>query len=479
MHDTRERKPAFLFLQILTVFAHARKQCVDCDKIALSRFFEVCMRLNKSQIAVITVLNVMIAALVATIFLLPSIAASGGGGGGKGDTPVVTPPQEHVKLRDPIAGKVPEISRETRLMGTGDETVVAVYFMDGVAYIFGNATVGDLDFDDYGGFLCRVAANGKISGFTYFDGRLTAVGIVEHGFAAAAASDGEAVIYVVGYDGEAKKAATLDGAAVDIIPISAYRTAVVTKPNDNAFKLTEYASAIGTEWAAEHNTHISSGYTLDYFGCYRLGNEYILTARAYSLPRYDSIVFYTFEAGGDASAHFYGGSGDSMLQPYAVQPYSNGYILLGRRDGVAAIVTVDYSFMSYRRDLLGFSFESAELLYCGGKYYACFVRADGTTVYELDERLDRRAVATAKDIDLDCAIQSGGTLLAGKTSDSEAKLASADGERVLSLEISDCVFYGGCRNADGKTVLVLSATGGKALSEPSGGRDVYVVAVGV
>ncbi len=441
------------------------------------------MRLNKRQIAVITVLNVVIAALVAAIFLLPAVAsANGGGGGNGGNTDVITPPtDEHEKLREPTAGRVPQIQRETRLMGTGDETVEAVHFVDGIAFIFGNATVSGLDFDSYGGFLCMVGSKGNILGFTYFDGRLTAVGVAEGGFAAATIVRGgtdEAVarLYSVDYDGKAEAVATLDGAASDIIAIGGTRVAVVTKPNVNSFKLTEYA-VTGDGWAAEHNTRITSGYTLDYFDCYRLGDGYILAARAYSLPRYDSIVFYTFEAGGDATAHFYGGSGDSIMQPYAVMPYPEGYVALCRRNGVAAIVTVDYTFMSYRRDLLGFAFDGARLLYCNDLYYACFDSADGSTVYELDEKLNRRTLSAADGMSPSCAIKSAGAIIVGATDDGKAKLTDASGSRALSLDIQSGVFYGGYRTTDGNTVIVLSATGGDALTAPSGGRDVYVICV--
>ena len=199
------------------------------------------MRLNKRQIAVITVLNVVIAALVAAIFLLPAVAsANGGGGGNGGNTDVITPPtDEHEKLREPTAGRVPQIQRETRLMGTGDETVEAVHFVDGIAFIFGNATVSGLDFDSYGGFLCMVGSKGNILGFTYFDGRLTAVGVAEGGFAAATIVRGgtdEAVarLYSVDYDGKAEEVATLDGAASDIIAIGGTRVAVADERGELA-----------------------------------------------------------------------------------------------------------------------------------------------------------------------------------------------------------------------------------------------------
>lgn len=462
------------------------------------------MRLTKTHAAVITILNIVIAALLAFIFLYkPGYALSStdgdgtgnntdiggdvnGGNSGNGDdgTPVTTEPV-HVKTRPAIDGRVSEIVRETRLMGTGDESVVQLFDMGGVSYIFGNATVGDYDFDGYGGFLCVVDATGTISRFSYFSGRTTAVGMIENGYAVATldSSTGadSAHMYFVNLDGEISDGAELDGEGIDIIALDPNRIAVVTRPNSNSFKLTEYAvdsSGDAPVFSPEHNTSISSAYTLDYFSCFQLGEQYIIAARAYSLPRFDSVVFYTFEAGGDASAHLYGGSGDSMMQPYAVLPYKSGYIALCRRDGVAAIVTVDYKFISYRRDLLGFAFTSARLAYVNGKYYACFEHAEGVVTYEIDNLMNRRTVNSAQDVKLNCAVNSGGTLIVGTTGEG-LRIVDLSGTRVLDLDIAGANVCGGFRTADGYTTLVLSATGGDALTTPTGGRDIYVVTVRV
>ena len=456
------------------------------------------MRLTKTHVAVITILNIVIAALLAFIFLykpgwaLGSTDSAGGGNtniggsdGGNGDGnggPVGANP-EHVKTRSATDGRVSEIVRETRLMGTGDESVVELFVMSGVSYIFGNATVGDYDFDGYGGFLCIVDGAGSITRFGYYKGRMTAVGMIEGGYAVATTDNstgaGLSRLYFTDLDGSIKEIAELDGEGLEIIVLDSGRIAVVTKPNDNSFKLTEYAVAQGESapvFTAEHNTRISSGYTLDYFNCFQLGEKYILAARAYSLPRYDSIVFYTFEAGGDASAHFYGGSGDSIMQPYAVLPYASGYLALCRRDGVAAVISVDYGFVSYRRDLLGFAFTSARLDYANGKYYACFEYADGVVTYEIDNRLNRRIVSSAQDIKLCCAVNSGGTVLVGTTEEG-IRLADLSGTRVLDLDIDGAIVCGGFKTADGYTTLVLSATGGDAVTVPTGGRDIYIVTV--
>lgn len=458
------------------------------------------MRLTKTHVAVITILNIVIAALLAFIFLYKpgyALGSSEGGGSGSADlggslnggndgggTPVTAEP-EHVKTRPAVDGRVSEIVRETRLMGTGDESIVKLFDMNGVSYIFGNATVGDYDFDGYGGFLCVVDATGTISGFSYFTGRMTAVGMIENGYAVATldSSSGDNIshMYFVNLDGEISDGAELDGEGIDILALDSSRIAVVTRPHGNSFKLTEYAvdsSGDAPVFSAEHNTSISSAYNLDYFNCFQLGEQYIIAARAYSLPRYDSVVFYTFEAGGDAQAHFYGGSGDSLMQPYAVLPYKSGYIALCRRDGVAAIVTVDYKFISYRRDLLGFAFTSARLEYVNDKYYACFEHAEGVVTYEIDNLMNRRTVNSAQDVKLNCVVNSAGTVIVGTTGEG-VRIVDLSGTRLLDLDIQGVNICGGFRTADGHTTLVLSATGGDALTTPTGGRDIYVVTVRV
>ncbi|MCH5164778.1 MAG: hypothetical protein J1G01_00050 [Clostridiales bacterium] len=441
------------------------------------------MRLSKSQLIVITILNVVIAVLVAVIFLMPLLSPPRGdsGKGPDGDTPN---PSEHNKLREPTAGMVPEIVRETRLMGSGDESVVAVHFVDGAAYIFGNATVGDLDFDSYGGFLCTVGASGKIVGFTYFTGRITAVGIVEGGFAAATVSnkgttDMKSRLYSVGYDGAAREVVTLDGEAADIIPITdSKKTAVVTKPTENSFLLTEYTVTESGEWVQKHNTRISSGYMLDYFDCFNIGDEYILAAHAYVSSRYDALALYTFQAGGSAAEHLYDGNGGRMTRPYAVAPYEEGYVALCRYDGVATLMTVGYTFMTFGYDMLGFEFEDARILDSNGLYYACFECETGTVVYELDKILNRHKVQAAEGISADCTVKSNGTLLAGAYN-GQAKISDTTGNRALTLDMTDVTFYGGYRRNDGTTLFVLSASGGKALSKPSGGKDIYVITVNI
>lgn len=447
------------------------------------------MKLSKTQATVIALLNILIVALLAVIFLVPivrdNVAASGNGGNdGKTDVPPVDTdddPPEHNKLRAPSAGATDEIARETRLMGDGDETIVATYFTDDVIYIFGNATVAGLDFDGNGGFLCRMSAAGTILSYTYFDGSITAACTLGSTYAVAAGG----TVYAVDGAGNAVARLGVDG-VVDLFGKDGNKLAVISQPSPTSLKYAEY-SMVGEEWTSGFVTRIDSGYTLKYFDCYDFGGTAVIAARAHSLPLYDSIVFYKFMPGGDATAMYYGGSGENKLRPYAVMPSSFGYFaLVASGGGIATIMSVDYGFTSYHSFSLGFTFIDARALYIGGKYYASFDRSDGAVTYEIEGDLSRRRLNAADGVFIDCGLGSGGAsvlvgtapevLSTGDRTATTAYVVSVHTEKILPLDMTGARFCG-ARYYGGELTLVLSATGGTALSKPTAGRDVYVITI--
>ncbi|MCH5155042.1 MAG: hypothetical protein J1F69_00400 [Clostridiales bacterium] len=435
------------------------------------------MRITKKQMAVITVLNIVIAGLVGLIFFLRSPRLAEGGGSGGKDVDVVATP--HEKLRGPSSGKVKEISRETRLMGSGDESVVFAFSAGGVTYIFGNATVKDYDFDKIGGFLCRMGSDGTILGFTYFDGKMTAAGVVEGGFGVATVTDaGEAteksVLYLVGDDGDSRELSELDGVAVDIKSFDSKKIVAVTAIGSGTLKLTEFTRA-GNGWAAGNSTRISKGLNMQYFGCYLSRDGYIICARAYSSPRYDALALFKFQAGGDAVAYYYGGNDESMLRPYAVLPYGGGFMAVCSYGGEAAVVTVNSDMTLLNRAMLRFEFTDATLTDVNGKYYACFIDANGGVTYEIKENLSRNTIGGAFGARLSAVVNMDGPLFIC-TTDSAVKFT--DGESVLaSLDVKQADIRRVIKTGHNEMLIVLSAKGGKALSSPTGGSDVYVIAV--
>lgn len=431
------------------------------------------MRL-KRYAAVIAGLNVVIVVLVATVLSLR--LGDRKSGSASGDIAVVAP-IVHDKLREPLTGSHSSVLREARLMGSGDESIVFSHCDGETLYIFGNAAVGDYDFDVYGGFVCRIDISGKILGFTYLDGRMTAAAIAEGGFAVATitgygTADQVARLYLTDVAGKAKQVGIADGIVMDILGTDGKSIAVVTQLQGGAIKLTEYVVADGV-LSQSRSTRISSALDLRYFDCYKLGGKYIIASRASSLPRYDALAFYSFAAGGDATPYYFGGSDENKFTPYDVMPYGGGFIALGRRNGEAAIVSVDYSFSSYRRDMLGYDCTLARLTYAGGTYYASFARSGGDITYRIDINLNR-AEERVFDGLLPYAAIDCGKLYAVCADDTGITLACSDGARV-SLEIESAVISRVFAPANDALVLVLSAVGGKNVSPSTGGADVYVL----
>ncbi len=422
------------------------------------------MRPNKLQVTVITVLNVVIVALVAFILFPPGTFSDVSGENVQPDEPADAPPAiVHEKFRDASEGVVPEIERETKLMGNGDETVVRACFFGGNTYIFGNASVSGLDFDSYGGFLCIIDDKGKITSYSYFGAKLSAVGILPDSYAAAAGGK----IYAVSHTGECVPVAELESGeeVVDIFS-TVTGVAVVTQPTKTSLRLIEYA--VSTDgWIAGSSTRIDKGLDLGYLGCYEF-DGYVLCARASMLPNYDALVIFTFRAGGDAIPHFYGGSGENLTTPYAVRPYEFGYMGLCVRGGVATVMSVDYKFSEFHTYSLGFTATSASLIYFDKKHYACFSHGDGATTFEIYGNMNRRDVT-----ELDGKVLE--RILGGKYIARQKSAIDVVGESVVSLDISGKT-VGGEMNG-GAITIVVEADGGSALSKPTAGKDIYLIRV--
>lgn len=434
------------------------------------------MQFTNKQIAVVAVLNVVILALLAVVFLVPRFASPP-----DADVPpdgptdgVQTEPQAHDKYRAASAGLVDGIERETRLMGDGDETVVKAYFHGGFTYIFGNATVKGLDFDEYGGFLCIVDGDGKITSYSYFREKITATCIMAGGYGVAAGN-----LYYCDYDGNTVLSARTDDEVVGLL-VAGSGVAVITQPTSTSLTYTDY-SVSGTAWTAGRSTRIDSGYTVKYFDCYDFGDRRVIAARAYSLPRYDSLALYTFEPGGDAAVLYYGGTGENLTTPYAVMPYRDGYFALCAVNGVATVISADYAYTSKHSYSLGFTTDGARAFYCDKKYYACFDRADGPVTYELDDYLSRRRVGELDGLSLDCVVKSDGRIVGyggvtQKTSSGVSRISVAavtvgsGGTRAFEI-LSGTVH---AATAEKAPTVVLSARGGAALSAPTE-LDIYVL----
>ncbi len=437
------------------------------------------MRLTKSQGIVITLLNIVIVALVAVILFVPNFSQ---GESADSDVPAATDPVKptepeepvHNKFRAPSEGKADGVVSETRLMGLGDESACNVFFLGGAIFVFGNASVKGLDFDVYGGFVCKLSESGTILAYSYFDGKITAACMYGDGFIAAAGGK----LYSV--DGECDLTVRVDetdGDAVDVFAVDNKRVALVSQPSSTSLKLTEYTVTDG-KFGTGHSTRIDSGYTLKYFDCFMFSDTYVMAVRAHSLPRYDSLVMYSFTAGGDAKDNNYGGTGENLTRPYGVMPCADGYIAVAAKNGIATLINIDYAFTVYRAQSLGFTVSDARLLFSGGSYYACFTRTDGAVTYKIDGVAERESISAFDGITLTAA--SDGYFMGSvggldSTGEKYVAVNLVNGDKtVRSLAVSGGEVYALKRSGD-CIIAVLSASGGDELSTPSGGRDIYVL----
>lgn len=434
------------------------------------------MRLSKNQAIVITLLNILIVCLVAIILFYPSLTT-----GAKTDNEVppvddvVADPIEHVKLREASDGLVDEIVRETRLMGYGDETVVDVYYVDEKLFLFGNAMVAGLDFDSIGGFLCVMDGNGKIVRYEYFSGKVGGVCRRSDGFIACS----ENGLYHVDFDGNVELKLELYSLAVCVATVADDRVAVVTQPNEKSLRLTEYVVASGRV-SKGRTTLINSGFTLSFFDCYYFGERYVIAARATNSPVYDAMVFFDLVPGADALSHYYGGTNENSLLPFAVMPYDGGYFALCKLNGLAAIVTVDYNFVTYRSVSLGFAVIEGNLFYANGKYYASFSRANGAITYEIESDLSRRTVTALDGVFVDGVLWADELIAVGRVKTGENSgclcVLRPYSQQNVTIDVSNMQLFDCIKNEQG-LLIVLSAQGGGAVSSTSGGCDVYVILV--
>ncbi|MDE7107092.1 MAG: hypothetical protein K2O39_02090 [Clostridiales bacterium] len=148
---------------------------------------------------------------------------------------------------------------------------------------------------------------------------------------------------------------------------------------------------------------------------------------------------------------------------------------MSEKNGEAAIVTVDYDFKSFRRDMLGFKLTDASLTEVNGKYYACFVRADGGITYELDKLLNRKTVTAISGARLSAVVNMDSPLYVCTTD--TAVIIKDGGDVSVTLDVKDAVINRIIKTGYNEMLIVLTAKGGDALSTPTGGADVYAISV--
>ncbi|MCH5163613.1 MAG: hypothetical protein J1F36_01205 [Clostridiales bacterium] len=163
------------------------------------------MHESKSQLRIITALLIVVIALAGGLFFyLPTTRAN-----------TVLPPVEedppitHAKVRDAEISLDPSLVFTQTFGGSGEETIVDVFYNDNLLYIFGNTTSNDFDFDAPGAFLAILNGSGKTLDFLTYGGTLKAVTLYNGGYLMAIDRDMTPVALAVDYGGDVIKSTTL------------------------------------------------------------------------------------------------------------------------------------------------------------------------------------------------------------------------------------------------------------------------------
>lgn len=164
------------------------------------------MHESKSQLRIITALLIVVIALAGGLFFyLPTTQA----GTTLPPTPE-DPPPTHAKVRDAEISLDPSLIFTQTFGGSGEESIIDVFYNDNLLYIFGNTTSTDFDFDSAGAFLAILNSSGKTLDFLTYDGTLKAVTLFDGGYLMAIDHRLSPLALAVDYGGEEIKSVALD-----------------------------------------------------------------------------------------------------------------------------------------------------------------------------------------------------------------------------------------------------------------------------
>lgn len=154
---------------------------------------------TKSQLRIIAALIIVVVALAAgLLFYMPTAQEASA-------NPTPQTPSEnaasHEKIRDAEICLEPSLIFSQTFGGSGNESIVKIFYNENCLYIFGNTDSSDYDFDKAGAFLAIIGTNGKTQGFFSYDGELKAVTLYDGGFVMAIDRNSSPIAMAVSYEG--------------------------------------------------------------------------------------------------------------------------------------------------------------------------------------------------------------------------------------------------------------------------------------
>lgn len=312
------------------------------------------MKLQKSQLRLIILLNCALVLIVCAIFIeLFAVKEN--------SVSVTAPPSNDSQTIKPdysLSRKArislsSAISLENNLGGTSNDTVVDAFAVNEKIYLFGNTTSSDLDMADSlsRSFMAVINENLSIENL-YFLGesnsKLEKVILAENGFLTAFSISGRVTLSLYTYDGTLKRTTLSDSSgsseACDLQLIENGYMLITSPHNAPIGKNRLLIQIYDNSLFLTYERLITTAYQVEYLNAYALNGEYLLFYRAFSdLGSHLGVARCTSAT--TVTTQYI--DTDSDYKPLKVLPYSSGFVAnCIFSDGKGSIMLLDDNFHS-------------------------------------------------------------------------------------------------------------------------------------
>ena len=350
------------------------------------------MKQYKFQLYIVIALAVVLIALSAgvivnqtSIFTRPPVIA---------DAPTSSPQEEYEyeRYRSARPSLHHGLVLETSVGGTGEETTVDAFGVNGQIYVFVNSTSSDYDFENAEGRSALFVFDSALSlrKIHYFEEgeKLVKVILGEGGFLCVFISGNELILRLYGYDGACLKSNRL-GANADesfsdiILCVDGYL--LVTQSSSALERTKIRVRHFSFALSLTYERYISSPYSLSYINCYQLGNEFLVFANASSdLGSHLCAVICS----ADFSPAFYHIEKHEDYRAFTVLPYLHGYVCpVLYPDGRSGLMTLTPAFVKTALQSEQVTNASDLSLIFSGSLYYYFTFSPTATVIAYDSAL--------------------------------------------------------------------------------------------
>lgn len=403
------------------------------------------MKLQKSQLRLIILLNALLLVLVAAIaaeciiggrdLFSPPVGAQTPADGSTDETPGLPSAPEYSTVRKPRLSLSDALELETNLGGSRNESLTAAYAHNGLIYVFGGTESDDYDMSGLSRAfmavldeeLCTVRFSSLGNGE-----KLEAVIPGEGGFLTVFSSEEKITLRLYGFDGALLSAAAADSASAAKfggIKLFDGKYALITELAKSPLEKTKlFLQVFDYSLHITYERIVNSPYSLSYLDCFETAGAFTLFFNSSSDLSSQAGVAVCSDADQPEIAYIDKGGN---YRASAAAPYADGWALsVLYQNGEGGIMLSDGDFKKQAVMFHGPApSSSATLYYADGLYYAGFYgeSTQETTAYNADFT-SKRTLAKFDGLKsvTDCLSGRGYALFAGHDGNAITVIGSAE-----------------------------------------------------